>query len=50
MENEELKKMRKFFADKAYGCKLTGAGGGGYMILIAEKPIKGTVRVIPSAL
>ena len=50
MENEELKRMRKFFADKAYGCKLTGAGGGGYMILIAEKPIMGTVRIIPSAL
>lgn len=44
------KAMRSFFADKVYGCKLTGAGGGGYMILIAEQPVSGAVRIIPSAL
>ncbi len=50
MQNDELKAMRKAYADQVCGCKLSGAGGGGYMILISEKVIPNTVRVIPSTL
>jgi len=32
--------------DRALGWKLSGAGGGGYLILVAEKPIPGAIRVI----
>jgi len=32
--------------DNAYGWKLSGAGGGGYLILVADRPIKNAVRII----
>jgi cytidyltransferase-like protein len=31
--------------DQALGWKLSGAGGGGYVIFVAEKPIKNAVRI-----
>ncbi len=49
METEELKEYRSYFADKVCGCKLTGAGGGGYMILVSETPVPDATRIIPSA-
>ena len=49
METEELKELRSYFADKVCGCKLTGAGGGGYMILISETPVPNALRIVPSA-
>ena len=49
MQTDELKELRAYFADKVCGCKLTGAGGGGYMILISEKPVPDALRIIPSA-
>jgi cytidyltransferase-like protein len=33
------------YKDKAYGWKLSGAGGGGYLIFVAEKPIKGAMQI-----
>ncbi len=35
----------KFFEDSAYGWKLTGCGGGGYLILVGDKPINKAIRV-----
>lgn len=32
--------------DQALGWKLSGAGGGGYLILVAERPIPNAVRVV----
>jgi cytidyltransferase-like protein len=29
----------------SYGWKLSGAGGGGYLIFVAEKPIKGAIQI-----
>ena len=49
MQTDELKELRAAYAGKACGCKLTGAGGGGYMILISEEPVPDALRVIPSA-
>jgi cytidyltransferase-like protein len=33
------------YINSAYGWKLSGAGGGGYLIFVAEKPIKGAIQV-----
>jgi cytidyltransferase-like protein len=33
------------YQDQAIGWKLSGAGGGGYLILVAEKPIPNAVRI-----
>jgi cytidyltransferase-like protein len=32
-------------ADKALGWKLSGAGGGGYLILVRKEPLPGTLRI-----
>ena len=49
MRTEELEEYRAYFADKVCGCKLTGAGGGGYVILVSENPVPDATRIIPSA-
>ena len=33
------------YKDQALAWKLAGAGGGGYLILISDKPIEGTMRI-----
>jgi cytidyltransferase-like protein len=33
------------YKDQAYGWKLSGAGGGGYLILVSEKPIDGAMQI-----
>jgi cytidyltransferase-like protein len=33
------------YKHSAYGWKLSGAGGGGYLIFISEKPIKGAMQI-----
>ena len=35
------------YRNQAYGCKLTGCGGGGYLILISESPIPNSIKVTP---
>ena len=35
------------YRDMAFGWKLTGCGGGGYMILISGTPIQKAIKVIP---
>jgi cytidyltransferase-like protein len=44
--NDRLAKLIDEYRDVAIGWKLSGAGGGGYLVLVAEKPIPGAVRVI----
>ena len=34
------------YRDRALGWKLSGAGGGGYLILVADRPIEHSVRVV----
>jgi cytidyltransferase-like protein len=46
MMNEMVEKLLHQYKDVALGWKLSGAGGGGYLILVSEKPIDGAVRVI----
>lgn len=33
------------YEDRALGWKLSGAGGGGYLILVAERPIENAIRI-----
>lgn len=37
----------KTYQNQAYGWKLTGAGGGGYMILITDQDIPHAIKVVP---
>jgi cytidyltransferase-like protein len=41
-----VRKLIDQYKDQALGWKLSGAGGGGYLILVSDKPIDGAVRVI----
>jgi len=46
MMNERVAALIEEYRDQALGWKLSGAGGGGYLVMVAEKPIPGAVRVI----
>ncbi len=41
-----VKALIQKYKDRAYGWKLSGAGGGGYLILVAEEPVQDAVRVV----
>jgi cytidyltransferase-like protein len=45
MINERVAALIGAYRSCALGWKLSGAGGGGYLILVSEKPIPGAVRV-----
>ena len=46
MMNKRVAAVINKYRDRALGWKLTGAGGGGYLILASDKPIPHGVRVI----
>jgi cytidyltransferase-like protein len=46
MMNDMVAEMIEQYRDKAHGWKLSGAGGGGYLILIASRPVDHAIRVI----
>jgi hypothetical protein len=46
MMNQMVAKLIEQYRDTALGWKLSGAGGGGYLILVSDKPIDGAVRII----
>lgn len=45
MVNDTVWEIIRRYQDQALGWKLSGAGGGGYVIFVAEKPIKNAVRI-----
>ncbi len=45
MMNETLAKMIEDYREQALGWKVSGAGGGGYLILVADHPIPDAVRI-----
>ncbi len=45
MVDEGIMNIIERYKDKALGWKLSGAGGGGYLILVSEKPIEGAMRI-----
>jgi len=46
MMNATLSVLIEKYKDQAYGWKVSGAGGGGYLILVADHPIENAVRII----
>ncbi|MFA5856446.1 MAG: adenylyltransferase/cytidyltransferase family protein [Candidatus Pacearchaeota archaeon] len=45
MVNEEILKEIKKYSNLAKGWKLSGAGGGGYIILISDKEINNSIKI-----
>jgi hypothetical protein len=45
MVSDEICSLIDQYRDVALGWKLSGAGGGGYIILVSETPIEGAVRI-----
>ena len=46
MMNERVSALIDEYRDRALGWKLSGAGGGGYLILASEEPIQDSVRIL----
>lgn len=46
MMNDSVTQLIEKYRDKALGWMLSGAGGGGYLILVADKPIENAVRIV----
>jgi galactokinase/mevalonate kinase-like predicted kinase len=45
MVDDEILQTIEFYKDKAYGWKLSGAGGGGYIILVSDKVVDGAMQI-----
>lgn len=45
MVTSDIQDVIDQYSDKALAWKLSGAGGGGYLILVSDKPIKNTMKV-----
>jgi cytidyltransferase-like protein len=45
MINPTIQQLIDRYADQALGWKLTGAGGGGYLVFVSESPLKNSVQL-----
>ncbi len=45
MANEDIFEVLDKYKDKALGWKLSGAGGGGYLIFVGETPIENAIQI-----
>ena len=45
MVSPEMREAVEKYRGTAFGWKITGAGGGGYWVLISEKPIPNALRI-----
>jgi galactokinase/mevalonate kinase-like predicted kinase len=45
MVDTHVRRTIRRFADQALGWKLSGAGGGGYLILVSERQIRGAIQI-----
>jgi cytidyltransferase-like protein len=46
MMNDTLLELIDQYKDQAYGWKVSGAGGGGYLILVSGTPIENAIKII----
>ncbi len=45
MVNNDIIEIMDNYKDQALGWKLSGAGGGGYLVLVSEKPVENALKV-----
>ncbi|MDR2286907.1 MAG: adenylyltransferase/cytidyltransferase family protein [Prevotellaceae bacterium] len=45
MVDEKVLENIEYYRSKALGWKLSGAGGGGYLILISDKPVENSLKI-----
>ena len=45
MVDEGIRNIIERYRTRAQGWKLSGAGGGGYLILVSDKEIANTIRI-----
>ena len=45
MVNPDILEILETYKDKALGWKLSGAGGGGYLVLVSENPVKNAIQI-----
>jgi galactokinase/mevalonate kinase-like predicted kinase len=45
MVNEHILKLINEYKNQALGWKLSGAGGGGYLVLVSDKPIQNAIQI-----
>lgn len=45
MINPDIKEIIESYKNEALGWKLSGAGGGGYLVLVSEKQIKNAIQI-----
>jgi cytidyltransferase-like protein len=46
MVTDTVRRLIDTYADQALGWKLSGAGGGGYLVLVADHPIPNAMRIV----
>ena len=45
MVNKDITEIIEMYKNDALGWKLSGAGGGGYLVLVSEKPVKNAIQI-----
>jgi mevalonate kinase len=45
MIDDTIQAIMEKYAPKSLGYKLSGAGGGGYLILVANEPIENAIQI-----
>ena len=47
MLTSDISEAVEYYRDKAYGWKITGCGGGGYLVLVSDREIPNAIKVKP---
>jgi galactokinase/mevalonate kinase-like predicted kinase len=45
MANQNVRSTIALYADKSLGWKLSGAGGGGYLVLVVKHDVRGAIKI-----